>query len=66
MQYISTRNTKQTFAFKNVFLSGLASDGGLYIPRKIPSYSPKELENLRKLSYKQLEVKFQEQKYKVK
>ena len=57
MQYISTRNTKQTFAFKNVFLSGLASDGGLYIPRKIPSYSPKELENLRKLSYKQLATK---------
>ena len=35
MQYISTRNTKQTFTFKNVFLNGLASDGGLYIPKKI-------------------------------
>jgi len=39
MQYISTRNTKQTFTFRDVFLKGLASDGGLYIPKKIPSYS---------------------------
>ena len=48
MQYTSTRNTKQTFAFKKVFLNGLAADGGLYVPKKIPSYSPKELENLRR------------------
>ncbi len=57
MQYISTRNTKQTFAFKDVFLNGLAADGGLYIPEKIPSYSLKELESLKELSYEQLAVK---------
>ena len=57
MQYISTRNTKQTFTFKDVFLNGLAADGGLYIPEKIPSYSLKELESLKDLSYKQLAVK---------
>jgi len=57
MQYISTRNSKQTFTFKDVFLNGLASDGGLYIPQKIPSYSLKELESLKELSYEQLAVK---------
>ena len=57
MQYISTRNTKQTFTFKDVFLNGLAVDGGLYIPEKIPSYSLKELESLKELSYEQLAVK---------
>ena len=57
MQYISTRNTKQTFTFKKVFLNGLASDGGLYIPKKIPSYSSKELKSLKELSYEQLAVK---------
>ena len=57
MQYISTRNSKQTFTFKDVFLNGLAADGGLYIPEKIPSYSLKELESLKELSYEQLAVK---------
>ncbi len=57
MQYISTRNTKQTFTFKDIFLKGLAADGGLYIPEKIPSYSLKELESLKELSYEQLAVK---------
>ena len=57
MQYISTRNSKQTFTFKEVFLNGLASDGGLYIPKNIPSYSLQELESLKELSYEQLAVK---------
>ena len=57
MEYISTRNSKKKFSFKDVFLNGLASDGGLYIPKKIPFYSLKELESLKELSYEQLAVK---------
>jgi len=57
MEYISTRNRQKIFSFKDVFLNGLASDGGLYIPKKIPSYSLKELESLKELSYEQLAVK---------
>ena len=57
MRYISTRNIKQTFSFKNVFLNGLASDGGLYIPEKIPFYSFKDIESFKDLSYEQLAVK---------
>jgi len=35
MEYISTRNTQKIFSFKDVFLKGLAPDGGLFVPKKI-------------------------------
>ena len=54
MEYISTRNTQKTFSFKDVFLKGLAPDGGLFVPKKIPSYSSQDLEKLRDLSYRDL------------
>jgi len=57
MQYISTRNTTKTFSFKDVFLNGLASDEGLYVPKQIPSYSIQDLEKLKNLSYRELAVK---------
>jgi threonine synthase len=57
MEYISTRNTQKTFSFKDVFLKGLAPDGGLFIPNIIPFYTLKELEKFRNLSYKELATK---------
>ena len=57
MRYVSTRNTKKELSFKDVFLNGLASEGGLYVPKKIPSYSKKDLEKLRNLTYEELAVK---------
>ena len=57
MEYISTRNKSQNFTFKEVFLNGLAADGGLYVPRKIPFYSKKDLNFLKELSYKKLATK---------
>ena len=57
MQYISTRNAKKIFSFKDVFLNGLASDGGLYVPKKIPLYSIRDLDKLRNLSYRELAVR---------
>ena len=54
MEYISTRNSQKTFSFKDVFLQGLAPDGGLFVPKKIPLYSSQELEKLRDLSYRDL------------
>ena len=57
MEYISTRNIQKTFSFKDVFLKGLAPDGGLFVPKKIPSYSSQELEKLRDLSYRDLAEK---------
>ena len=57
MEYISTRNTQKIFSFKDVFLKSLAPDGGLFVPKKIPSYSSQELEKLRNLSYNALATK---------
>ena len=57
MQYTSTRNTKKSFSFKDVFLKGLAPDGGLFVPKKIPFYDSQELENLKNISYTELAEK---------
>ena len=57
MEYISTRNTEKNFSFKDIFLKGLAPDGGLYVPKKTPYYSIKDLEKLKDLSYEELAVK---------
>jgi len=57
MEYISTRNTQKIFSFKDVFLKGLAPDGGLFVPKKIPLYTSQELEKLRNLSYNALATK---------
>ena len=57
MKYISTRNSKKYFSFKNVFLQSLAPDGGLFVPKKIPYYPAEELMNLKNLSYNELAEK---------
>ena len=57
MEYISTRNTKKIFTFKDVFLKGLAPDGGLFVPKTIPIFSTAELDNLKSFSYNELATK---------
>ena len=54
MDYISTRNSKKIFSFTDVFLKGLAPDGGLFVPKNIPKYSSQEIINLKSLSYNEL------------
>jgi len=54
VEYISTRNKNLKFGFKDVFLRGLAPDGGLFIPKKIKIYDESELKNLSKMSYVEL------------
>ena len=51
MKYFSTRNKSLEFGFKDIFLRGLAPDGGLFLPSEIKKYSQSELKNLSKLSY---------------
>ncbi len=51
MEYISTRNKNLNLGFKEVFLRGLAPDGGLFIPKKIKKYSNNELKKMAKLNY---------------
>ena len=54
MNYISTRNNQKNFTFKEVFLKGLADDGGLFVPKLVKQYKKEELDNLKDLSYNDL------------
>ena len=51
MKYFSTRDKSLEFSFKDIFLRGLAPEGGLFLPSKIKKYNGGELKNLSKLSY---------------
>ena len=54
MEYISTRNNKKIFTFRDIFLKGLAEDGGLFIPKSVKPFSNEEINNLKNLSYNDL------------
>ena len=54
MNYISIRNNQKNFTFKDVFLKGLADDGGLFVPKSIKQFQKEELDNLKNLSYNDL------------
>lgn len=51
MRYISTRGAAPALDFEAVTLTGLASDGGLYLPEAWPSLSRDEIAALAGLSY---------------
>ena len=51
MNYFSTRNKNINFTFKDIFLRGLAPDGGLFLPSEIRKYNHAEIKELGKLSY---------------
>ena len=57
MEYISTRNNKKTFTFGDVFLKGLAPDGGLFIPKSLKKFTKDELNSFKNLSYQDLAKK---------
>ena len=57
MKYVSTRNTSKTFEFKDVFIKGLADDGGLFIPQSLKKFSDVEIEDFSKLNYTELAKK---------
>jgi len=51
VQYVSTRGEAPELGFEDVLLTGLARDGGLYIPKAWPQISADELRGLRGRSY---------------
>lgn len=57
MKYVSTRGKAPSLAFEDVVLTGLASDGGLYVPETIPSFSKEEIAEMAGLSYQDLAFK---------
>lgn len=51
MRYISTRGTAPALTFEQAMLTGLASDGGLYVPETIPTLSADEIASFAGQSY---------------
>ena len=51
MEYISTRSDNMKFSFSEVFLKGLADDGGLFIPLNIKKFDESKMNSLKKLNY---------------
>ena len=57
MKYISTRNNSKEYSFEEVFIKGLADDGGLFIPKSLNKFTENELNSLSKLDYQNLAKK---------
>jgi len=57
MKYISTRDNSKEYTFEQVFIKGLADDGGLFIPNSLKKFTQDELNLLRKLNYQDLAKK---------
>jgi threonine synthase len=51
MRYVSTRGAAPTLGFEDVLLTGLARDGGLYVPETWPVFSAAEIRALAGLPY---------------
>lgn len=54
MEYVSTRGSAPALDFAGVTLAGLASDGGLYVPREWPRFSESEIAAMAGLPYAEL------------
>lgn len=51
MHYISTRGAAPILSFEEAMLTGLARDGGLYVPDSVPQMTAAEIAGLAGLSY---------------
>lgn len=54
MKYISTRGNAPELSFAEAMLTGLARDGGLYVPKKIPTLTQDEIAAMAGLSYEEI------------
>lgn len=54
MRYISTRGQAPVLTFEDTMLTGLARDGGLYVPETLPRMSAAEIAALAGLSYEEV------------
>jgi threonine synthase len=51
IRYISTRGCAEPVDFRTALLSGLAPDGGLYVPERWPRFGAGDIESLRSSAY---------------
>ena len=54
MRYVSTRGTAPVLEFEDVLLTGLARDGGLYVPEAWPRLEGHDLRGMRNLPYAEI------------
>ncbi len=54
MRYVSTRNSAVQVDFEQVVLSGIAEDGGLYVPLELPLFEAQDIANWSTLPYDEL------------
>jgi len=54
MLYKSTRGQVEPVSFKEVLFSGLASDGGLYIPENFPVFDPGQISSFESMTYEEV------------
>ncbi|SMR81364.1 threonine synthase [Aliiroseovarius halocynthiae] len=54
MRYISTRGDAPVLSFEDAMLTGLARDGGLYVPETVPTMSTDDIAALAGLSYEEI------------
>ncbi len=51
MKYISTRGNAPELNFEDVVITGLATDGGLYVPKTWPQVSPDQIRSFACMPY---------------
>ena len=54
MEYVSTRGSAPALDFAGATLAGLANDGGLFVPREWPKFTPDEIAAMAGLPYAEL------------
>ena len=54
MRYVSTRGQAPVLSFEDAMLTGLARDGGLYLPETIPTLSADDIKAMRGASYEEI------------
>jgi threonine synthase len=57
IKYLSTRGGQFSLSYEDVLLSGLARDGGLFMPEEWPKFSLSDLNDMKHLNYAELASK---------
>ena len=57
IKYSSTRGGESSLSYEDVLLSGLARDGGLFMPEEWPEFSCSDLNEMKHLTYAELSAK---------
>ena len=57
IKYLSTRGGQSSLSYEDVLLSGLARDGGLFMPEEWPKFTLSDINDMKDLSYAELASK---------